>query len=124
MRYPKFPPQSCISIKKEYLKNIFQDLSINQFDDVWFDFRILVFSYFIDGKVDVIDEYLTYYQQSSNSVSQKFKKFSTNWWQRRLSSHQFVFYLIKKYNFYSISFLFDFFITKIVCIVRKKLDRF
>ena len=94
--WPRFSPQSCISIRRNYLKKIFRNLNIKKYPTVWFDFRIAFQSYIDYKKINFINRHLTYYQQSSNSASSQYARFSKNWWKRRKEAHNFVKYLSKK----------------------------
>ena len=94
--WPRFSPQSCISIRKIYGKEVFRSLKIKKFNLIWFDFRIAFQSYIDYKKINFINRHLTYYQQSSSSASSKYARFSKNWWKRRKEAHNFVKYLSKK----------------------------
>ena len=109
--WPRFSPQSCISIRREYLLKIFRTISIKKFPTIWFDFRIIIFTFIKYKKVSVINKFLTFYQQSENSASAVYKLFSKNWWLRRNEAHDYFNYINKKINkkkYYSL----DFFVTK------------
>ena len=92
--WPRFSPQSCITIKKKYLKKIFKKIKIRKFPTVWFDFRLAVQGYLDFDRLHVINKHLTYYQQSKTSISSKYKKFSKNWWIRRKEAHGYMKYLL------------------------------
>lgn len=87
--WPRFTPQSCITIERRYAKKIFKLLKIKMFPTIWFDFRIATFSYLYLGKIFVLKEYLTYYRQLNNSASKEYKTFSKKWWLRRKEAHDF-----------------------------------
>ena len=94
--WPRFSPQSCISVRKTYLKKILKKISIKKFPTIWLDFRLAYQGYIDFKKIIFIKNYLTYYQQSNTSASSKYKRFSKNWWKRRNEAHEFVKYLMKK----------------------------
>ncbi len=94
--WPKFGPQSCISINKKYLLKIWKNISIKKFENIWLDFRIINQAFIENKNIFVVPGHLTYYQQNKYSISSKFKKFSSNWWIRRAEAHKFVKYLYKK----------------------------
>ena len=96
--WPKFPPQSCIAIRKKYLRKVFRKISINKFYDTWFDFRIVNQNLIDNNQIFIIPEYLTYYRQQTNSISSGFRKYSINWWRRRYEAHNFLKYLYLKNN--------------------------
>lgn len=88
---------------------MYKVINSNFFNDVWFDFRVAIYSKYMFGNFTICDEYLTYYRQSSNNVSSNFPKFSLNWWLRR---HQYHKYLNKfldinnlNYNKYNIDYV-------------------
>ena len=62
---------------------------------------------------ETINENLTYYRQTDENVSSKFRKFSKNWWHRRNEAHDYFFDFIKKNNLEAKKNL-DFYITKII----------
>tara|TARA_X000000950_G_scaffold38683_1_gene41356 strand:- start:8141 stop:8935 length:795 start_codon:yes stop_codon:yes gene_type:complete len=96
--WPKFSPQSCIAIKKKYLKKIWNKINIKKFPDIWLDFRIINQAFIDKKNIFVIPNHLTFYQQQKGSISYNFRKFSLNWWTRRLEAHKFLDFLYKKNN--------------------------
>ena len=109
--WEKFPPQSCIAIKKNYFKKIYKKIKIRKFPNIWLDFRIAAQSKIDFGDLKILDKYLTYYRQTPNSESQKFKKFSKNWWIRRKEAHLFLAYIFKV-NKKKLNFSFDKYLTQ------------
>lgn len=105
--WPRFSPQSCISIRRNYLIKIYKIISIKKFPTIWLDFRIVILNFIKNKKINLVKEFLTYYQQSENSASSNYKLFSKNWWLRRYDAHNYFNYINKKKN-YSL----DFFITR------------
>lgn len=112
--WPHFPPQSCITVKKSFLKKYIKILSYKKLDHIWFDFRISILNFMLNGKVSYIDKYLTFYQLSNNSASSKYLKFTYPWWFRRLQAHQFIFLLGRKGIKKKYIFLFDHIFTKVI----------
>lgn len=96
--WPRFTPQSCITVKKTYAKMFFRHVRIKKFETLWFDFRIASYSFLKNSGINVIQKHLTYYRQLDNSASKKFKFFSKNWWLRRNQAHNFIIYLEKKFK--------------------------
>jgi|TARA_B100000315_G_C14419247_1_gene514745 glycosyltransferase involved in cell wall biosynthesis len=96
--WPRFSPQSCISIRKSFAKEVFKELSIKKFETLWFDFRIAVYYFLKKKQLYIFKKYLTYYRQLDNSASKKYKIFNKNWWHRRKQAHEFVSYINKKLN--------------------------
>jgi glycosyltransferase involved in cell wall biosynthesis len=107
--WPRFSPQSCISIRREYLLKIYRTISIKKFPTIWFDFRIIIFTFIKHKKVSAINKFLTFYQQSENSASAVYKLFSKKWWLRRNEAHDYFNYINQKINktkYYSLDFFF------------------
>ena len=96
--WPRFTPQSCITVKKKYAKEFFRYVKIKKFETIWFDFRIASYSFIKNHNIHIIKKYLTYYRQLDNSASKKYKIFNKNWWHRRKQAHEFVSYINKKLN--------------------------
>ncbi len=110
-------PTSCISVRKNFIKKVFDNVVNDKFTNIWLDLRILLFSKYIH-RYDIIEDNLTFYRQSSDNVSSKFKKFSKKWWKRRNEAHDYFFYFIKKNNL-EIKKNFDFYLTKFINIIIK-----
>ncbi len=112
-------PTSCISIRKSFVEEIINSISSNEFTNIWMDFRIHLYSKYIKKKDYLItDENLTYYRQTEDNISSKFKKFSINWWKRRNEAHDYFFSIAKK-NSIKINKNFDFLITKLIYSIIK-----
>jgi len=94
--WPRFTPQSCISIEKNYSKEIFKILKIKKYPTLWLDFRIATISFLQFKKIYIYKKYLTYYRQLNNSASKNYKTFSRNWWIRRNEAHEFFSDISKK----------------------------
>lgn len=94
--WPRFTPQSCISLEKNYAKKIFKILKIKKYPSLWLDFRIAVISFLQFKQIYIYDNYLTYYRQLNNSASKKYKIMSKDWWIRRNEAHIFFYNISKK----------------------------
>lgn len=105
-------PTSCISIRKNFVKKVFESTSNNKFTDIWFDLRVLLFAKYIHN-YNVIDDNLTYYRQTEDNVSSNFSKYSKKWWKRRREAHDYYFNFMKNNNL-KIQKNLDFYITKII----------
>ena len=89
--WPKFPPTSCISLKRTFLLKILSKLKSKRYSLLAIDFRIAVISKFIFNEFKIYNQYLTYYfQDKKGSENVNYKKFSKNWWIRRKQAHDFV----------------------------------
>ena len=105
-------PTSCISIRKEFINEVFERTINDKFTDIWLDLRVLLFSKYLDD-YNTINENLTFYRQFEGNISSKFKKFKKTWWKRRGEAHDYFFYFMKKNNLNTKKNL-DFYITKII----------
>ena len=61
--WPRFSPQSCISIDRKFAEEIFKNLNIKKFETLWFDFRIASYSFIKNNNLHIVRKYLTYYRQ-------------------------------------------------------------
>ena len=105
-------PTSCITIRKKFTDEVFNSIQNENFTNIWLDLRILLFSKYIN-RYDVINENLTYYRQTEENVSSKFKKFSKSWWRRRNEAHDYFLSFMRKNNIKFKKNL-DYYLTKIV----------
>tara|TARA_B100001057_G_scaffold299051_1_gene299185 strand:+ start:2129 stop:2899 length:771 start_codon:yes stop_codon:yes gene_type:complete len=105
-------PTSCISIRKQFINKVFESTLNDDYIDIWFDLRVLLFSKYLHS-YETINENLTYYRQTDENVSSKFKKFSKNWWDRRNQAHDYFFDFIKSNNL-KVDKNLDFYVTKII----------
>ena len=111
--WPYVPPQSCISIRRKNLKKIFKSINFRKYPDIWMDFRIAIYLKYISKNFYVLNDNLTYYRQTANTVSSKFKFLSKPWWIRRMQAHNYIEYYFRKNNIlYQRNF--DFYLTKII----------
>lgn len=96
--WPRFTPQSCISMERNYAIKIFKILKIKKFPTLWLDFRIAIITFLYFKKIFIFYKYLTFYRQLNNSASKKYKTMSKNWWIRRKEAHEFFLDISKKLN--------------------------
>ena len=89
-------PTSCISIKKNFAKDLFKLISIENYFDTWMDFRINIYSKYLDKSYKILNGNLTIYRKSSTNVSSNFKKYTISWWKRRKEAHDYLFFFLKK----------------------------
>ena len=105
-------PTSCISIRREFINEVFDSIINDKFIDIWLDLRVLLFSKFLDN-YNTINENLTFYRQFEGNISSKFKKFKKSWWKRRNDAHDYFFYFMKINNLNTKKNL-DFYVTKFI----------
>tara|TARA_S200000501_G_scaffold86303_1_gene79160 strand:+ start:114 stop:920 length:807 start_codon:yes stop_codon:yes gene_type:complete len=113
-KWPKFPPTSCLSFKKNSLKKALNIISKNKFEELWFDFRVVTYFALKKKQFNVLNEYLTFYRQDTLSFDKKYKKFyNFNWWRRRDQAFEFIRDLDQK-SYRRNLFTIDFIITKLI----------
>ena len=105
-------PTSCISIRKNFINNVFDCVLNDNFPNIWLDLRILLFSKNLDN-YNVINENLTYYRQTEDNVSSKFKKYTKSWWNRRNEAHDYYLDFMNKNNLKFKKNL-DYYFTKLI----------
>jgi glycosyltransferase involved in cell wall biosynthesis len=108
--WPRFSPQSCISIKRNYFFEILKKITFKKYPNIDLDFRIATYSYFVSKNFMFFKNYLTFYFQDPDGRASKYKLFSKNWWKRRLEAFLFLNYILKKKKLSTIKTL-DYFIT-------------
>ena len=96
--WPYIPPQSCISIRRKHFKKMMNKVNFNLFPDIWMDFRIAIYLKYISKNFFILNKNLTYYRQSSGTVSSKFGFLSSAWWKRRMQAHKYIKYFFNKYK--------------------------
>lgn len=111
--WPYIPPQSCISFRRDSLKEVFKKIKLPEYYDIWMDFRIAMFLKYLKKNYFILNENLTFYRQSENTISSKFNKYSINWWKRRMQAHNYI-KKIFKMNYISYQGNLDFYLTKLI----------
>ena len=111
--WPFIPPQSCITISRQYINEVFDMIDFDEFPEIWMDFRIGIVSKYIFKELNILDQSFTCYRQSELNISSNYRFLTKNWWRRRLEAHKFVIYFFNKYKI-THSKNIDYFITKIV----------
>jgi len=94
--WPYIPNQSCLSISRKHIEEIYDLIDFDLFPNIWMDFRIGIVSKYILDSYYILNKRLTYYRQSEKNVSSKFKHMSRTWWQRRLEAHNYIKYFFLK----------------------------
>jgi len=106
-------PTSCISIRKSIADKIFDNIFNYKFSNTWMDFRIHLYSKYLNNNFTVLNENLTYYRRHENSITIKFTKISKEWWIRRAEAHDYLRFFAEK-NDLNIKKNYDFIITKLL----------
>ena len=111
--WPKFTQTSCMSMRKEFCKQALEDVGFFKFPNIWLDFRITVYAFYVKKNFNVLNVNLTYYFQNPNNISSNFKKFSKNWWLRREEAHKYMKFYFRKKNI-NYQYGIDYLATKII----------
>ncbi len=113
-KWPKFPPTSCISLRKKNLDFIIKKIFINNYPDLWIDFRLASFFGIKRKQFNLLNSHLTFYRQLENSFDKKYNKFfNIAWWKRREQAFDFINQIDKK-NIKNYE-AFDYYLTKAIC---------
>ena len=113
-KWPKFPPTSCISIRKNSLKKAIKKIHVKRFHELWFDFRLSTYFAINKNQFNFLEMNLTFYRYYDDSYDKKFKKFiNLNWWNRRSQAFDFILFLNSK-KFEKNRYSLDFLITKLI----------
>jgi len=111
--WPYIPPQSCISMRREFFEKILKSIKFNKFSDIWMDFRLAIYLIYISKNYFILEHNLTYYRQSTLMESSKFKFLSFSWWKRRMQAHNYIQYFFSK-NGLDHKKNLDFYVTSII----------
>ena len=115
--WPKFPPQSCISIRRVFIKKMINELIKKKFGMLTLDFRLATIAKIVYDQFFLMNKFLTFYFQDFQGESYShFKKFGYNWWKRRLEAHYYLAYISSKYK-KKINQGFDFHLTKLIVFI-------
>tara|TARA_B100001057_G_scaffold477829_1_gene547524 strand:- start:618 stop:1439 length:822 start_codon:yes stop_codon:yes gene_type:complete len=123
-KWPLFPPQSCISIRRKTIKKNLKKLFKKQFPLTTLDFRIAAMADINRENTLFLDKELTYYfQHHTNESNKNFKMFNFNWFKRRLEGFKY-YQIVNKKKFktidYFLTIISNFFIDCIYFCMNKK----
>ena len=88
--WPTIYPTSCISLKREFFKNLIENKILDKYPLLEIDFRITILSRMIDKKFIYMNENHTIYRQVPDGIMGKIKKFSYLWWKKRFQAHSYL----------------------------------
>ena len=118
--WPSTIPTSGISFRKDFFELCLKSNLLSKYPTLEIDFRLNFFSKKIHKKYLHLREYLTFYRKVDDGIMSKSKKFSNNWWRKRLDAHYFIHDIYKKNKLFYIK-NYDFYLTKaIVYLISKK----
>lgn len=91
-------PTSSISIRKEFFEECIKNDLFKDFNLLEIDFRINVLAQNIKKNFKILNESLNVYRNVKDGIMSNNKKFSSNWWKKRLQAHNFMKNIYKKNN--------------------------
>ncbi len=106
-------PTSCISVRKIITNKVFEIIDEQKFENTWMDFRIHLYSKYLDKNYLTLDKNLTFYRRHEDSATSKFTKISKEWWIRRAEAHDYFHFFAKKNNLKTKK-NYDYIITKLL----------
>jgi glycosyltransferase involved in cell wall biosynthesis len=118
--WPTTHPTSSISIKKSFIKKIFEDKILQKYPLLEIDFIITSLSKMIYKNFLLTNLNLTVYRKVSDGIMSKIKKYSVNWWKKRLQAHYFIFDIYKE-NEIEYKKNYDFYLTIIIVWLLNKI---
>ena len=124
--WPYFNPTSTMAFQRNFFRNFLKEIrfSNKKFEKMAIDARAIIYVYFFSKNFKILNKYLTIYTQNIKgyTISQYNNK-SATWWERRLEFHKFVqaLFFKKKKIYYK---LLDYYVTCIINLIYKKLNKF
>jgi len=112
--FPEMTSTSCLSMRRNVLKDILNKIAKDRYYNTWFDFRSAVYAKYMLKNYKVLNDHLTFYRIRNDSVTNKFSYLGISWWERRLEYHLYLKWFLKKNNI-KYKNNFDYIITKILC---------
>tara|TARA_Y100000590_G_C15564922_1_gene956249 strand:- start:29 stop:805 length:777 start_codon:yes stop_codon:yes gene_type:complete len=112
-RWPTIFPTSCIAVRRNSFKEFLKFAYIDKYPDLEIDFRLICYFYNIKRELFIELNNLTNYVQATNSITSKYKKYTSEWWKKRVQAFNF---LIEILNMHKINHYksIDYIVTKIV----------
>ena len=118
--WPTILPTSSISLRRSFFEDCLKLKLFDKYPVLEIDFRLNFFAQNIIGNYQIIDKRLTFYRSVEDGIMSNIKKFSYNWWSKRLVAHYFVESIYKKQK---ISFKknYDYYLTRMIVFLLKKI---
>ena len=91
-------PTSSISIRKKFFEECIKNDLLKDFNLLEIDFRINVLAQNIKKNFGILNDSLNVYRNVKDGIMSKNKKFSSNWWKKRLQAHNFMKNIYQKNN--------------------------
>ena len=111
--WPSTIPTSGISFRKAFFDLCLKSNLLSKYPSLEIDFRLNFFSKKVHNKYIHLEEYMTFYRTVDDGIMSKSKKFTANWWRKRLNAHYFINDIYKQ-NKILHKKNYDFYITKAI----------
>ena len=96
--WPTIIPTSSISCRRPLFIDFLKSSFLTKFKNLEIDFRFNVYIRNLNKKHLILKNDITYYRQVKDGIMSNTKKFSKNWWNKRLEAHEYMKKLLKKNN--------------------------
>ncbi len=111
--WPTTIPTSGISLRRNFFDECLKISLFTNFPNVEIDFKLTSFSQKIDKNYYILDDYLTFYREVQDGIMANTKKFSKQWWLKRVQAHHFMQSIYKKNNM-NYKKNYDYFLSQLV----------
>ena len=93
--YPVFPPTSCITVEKNFLKKNLKKIKTKNFSTCWFDFRFISYATkYHENKIIYLNQELSNYRITESGADQQYTKiYNYNFWRRKIEALLFYFFI-------------------------------
>ncbi len=120
--WPTIFPTSCITLTRNSFKKFLRYSKSNNYPNLEIDARITIFYKFYLDEYNVLSKNLTVYNFDIEGITSKVKKYSNNWWLRRIEAYHYLKFImkLKRMNFISNpDYIITLFISSIIKIFLK-----
>lgn len=88
--WPVILPTSSISFSRNFYLNFKNFLFENKYNMLEIDFRLNIYANIVNTNNFVLENNLTNYNQTSDGIMSKYRKFDKKWWKKRLQAHNYL----------------------------------
>jgi len=96
--WPTIFPTSCITLSRNSFKKFLKYSKSNDYPNLEIDARITIFYKFYLNEYNVLYKDLTVYNFDKDGITSKVKKYSKNWWFRRVEAYDYLKFIMKEKN--------------------------
>ena len=96
--WPTIFPTSCITLSRKSFKKFLKYSKFKDYPNLEIDARIIIFYKFYLSEYNVLYRDLTVYNFDRDGITSKVKKYSKNWWLRRMEAYSYLKFIMKKKN--------------------------